>query len=84
MVGKELAVENPHAREIANACSRLGLETVFEPSKSHPKDWANPGRVKIKLKGGQNKNIKNSKQAISKQGIEDQGLNPYQNTTSIP
>ncbi len=59
-MGKELAVENPMAREIVNACARLRLETLFEPSKIHPKDWANPGRVKIKLKGGGNSSIKNS------------------------
>lgn len=61
MVGKELAVENPMAREIVTACGRLGLETLFEPTKTHPKDWANPGRVKVKLKGGRNSAISNSK-----------------------
>jgi signal recognition particle subunit SRP19 len=60
MVGQELAVENPLAREIVNACGRLRLETVFEPGKCHPRDWANPGRIKVKLKGGQNPSIKNS------------------------
>lgn len=60
-VGKEYAVENPMAREIVAACGRLRLETLFEPAKTHPKDWANPGRVKVKLKGGQNAQIKNSK-----------------------
>jgi signal recognition particle subunit SRP19 len=64
-VGKELAVENPMAREIVNACARLRLETLFEPSKIHPKDWANPGRVKIKLKGGGNSSIKNSEWCFS-------------------
>jgi signal recognition particle subunit SRP19 len=59
-VGKELAVENPMARDIVTACGRLGLETLFEPAKLHPKDWANPGRVKVKVKGGNNRNIKNS------------------------
>ncbi|KUJ21559.1 signal recognition particle, SRP19 subunit [Mollisia scopiformis] len=59
MVGKELAVENPMAREIVNACGRLRLETLFEPAKCHPKDWANPGRVKVKLRGGNNSSIKN-------------------------
>jgi len=59
-VGIELAVENPLAREIVTACGRLRLETLFEPSKLHPKDWANPGRVKVRLKGGNNKSIKNS------------------------
>lgn len=60
MVGKELAVENPLAREIVNACGRLRLETLFEPAKCHPRDWANPGRVKVKLRGGNNSSIKNS------------------------
>lgn len=59
-VGLGGAVENPLAREIVAACGKLRLETLFEPQKLHPKDWANPGRVKIKLKGGQNSSIKNS------------------------
>ena len=59
-VGVEMAVENPLAREIVAACGKLRLETLFEPTKIHPKDWANPGRVKIKVKGGLNKNVKNS------------------------
>ncbi|KAM3531838.1 hypothetical protein NHJ13051_000574 [Beauveria bassiana] len=49
-VSAALAVKNPLAREIANACSRLRLQTVLEPEKTHPKDWANPGRVKVALK----------------------------------
>jgi signal recognition particle subunit SRP19 len=40
-VGKELAVENPLAREMADAAASLGLRTVFEPDKTHPKDWSN-------------------------------------------
>lgn len=49
-VGSELAVENPLAREMADAAASLGLSTVFEPDKTHPKDWANPGRVRVLLK----------------------------------
>ncbi|KOS20417.1 Signal recognition particle SEC65 subunit [Escovopsis weberi] len=49
-VSAALAVRNPLAREIANACSRLRLPTLLEPEKIHPKDWANPGRVKVGLK----------------------------------
>jgi signal recognition particle subunit SRP19 len=60
MVGKELAVENPMARDIAAACGRLGLEPLFEAVKVHPKDWANPGRVKVNLKKGKNPGVKNS------------------------
>ncbi|ROV95147.1 hypothetical protein VSDG_05771 [Cytospora chrysosperma] len=51
-VARSLAVASPLAREIVNACRDLRLQTVFEPDKMHPKDWANPGRVKIQLKGG--------------------------------
>lgn len=49
-VPAHLAVKNPIAREIATACSRLALPTLLEPDKTHPKDWANPGRVKVGLK----------------------------------
>ncbi|PSN75002.1 SRP19-domain-containing protein [Corynespora cassiicola Philippines] len=49
-VGTELAVENPLAREMADAAASLGLKTVFEPDKTHPKDWANPGRVRVLVK----------------------------------
>ncbi|KAK5997138.1 Signal recognition particle SEC65 subunit [Cladobotryum mycophilum] len=49
-VSSKLAVKNPLARDIANACSRLRLQTLLEPEKIHPKDWANPGRVKVGLK----------------------------------
>jgi signal recognition particle subunit SRP19 len=49
-VGSELAVENPLARELADAAATLGLDTVFEPEKTHPKDWSNPGRIRVLLK----------------------------------
>jgi signal recognition particle subunit SRP19 len=51
-VSSALAIKNPLAREIANACSRLRLQTLLEPEKIHPKDWSNPGRVKVGLKKG--------------------------------
>ncbi|KAF4126407.1 signal recognition particle subunit SRP19 [Geosmithia morbida] len=49
-VSSELAVRNPLARDIASACSRLRLPALLEPDKMHPRDWANPGRVKVGLK----------------------------------
>ncbi|KAJ6010367.1 Signal recognition particle SEC65 subunit [Penicillium sp. IBT 35674x] len=62
-VGSELAVENPLARDIADAVQMLGLKTALEPEKLHPKDWANPGRVRVLLKDEDgrlvNSNIKN-------------------------
>lgn len=68
-VGAELAVENPLAREIVDAAQMLGLTVGLEPDKFHPKDWANPGRVRVLLKDENGKlmnpKIKNSKSAIS-------------------
>ncbi|KAB8437337.1 hypothetical protein FH972_025017 [Carpinus fangiana] len=59
-VKKDLAVENPLAREIWDAANSLGLQVAFEPEKTHPKDWANPGRVRVALKdAGSGTTIKN-------------------------
>ncbi|KAI9847525.1 MAG: signal recognition particle subunit [Thelocarpon superellum] len=51
-VGKELAVDSPLARDIVDAVGSLGLQALFEPGKMHPKDWSNPGRVKVRVKVG--------------------------------
>ncbi|KAL8764847.1 MAG: hypothetical protein Q9209_007858 [Squamulea sp. 1 TL-2023] len=60
-VGKEQAVENPLARTIVDAVTALGLQTVFEPGKMHPKDWGNPGRVRVLLKQGGRMKVRNIK-----------------------
>jgi signal recognition particle subunit SRP19 len=62
-VGAEDAVPNPLAREIVDAVQSLGagLRIVFEPGKVHPKDWANPGRVRVNLKERSAGIVKNSK-----------------------
>lgn len=52
-MGKAQAVPNPLAREIVDAIADLGIHPsniVFEPGKMHPKDWANPGRVRVLIK----------------------------------
>lgn len=55
-VPKQDAVSNPLAREIVDALSHIGsthqvpLQIVFEPTKTHPKDWANPGRIRVLVK----------------------------------
>lgn len=89
-VNSELAIENPLAHKIAEACSSLGMRTFLDvgfysfffdiyrsvgyriiltvwqqPQKTHPKDWANPGRVRIMLKDPEthalvNPRVKNS------------------------
>jgi signal recognition particle subunit SRP19 len=53
-VSRNLAVANPLARTLVDAlqsaCGPLHpLPIAFEPDKLHPKDWANPGRVRIQL-----------------------------------
>lgn len=68
-VGQELAVQNPLAREIVDAVQLLGLDTVFEPGKLHPKDWSNPGRVRVLVKEGgrvRNRGVKNSMSPLSR------------------
>lgn len=62
-VSAEQAIKNPLAREIVDAVQLLGLKTVFEPGKTHPRDWANPGRVRVLVKEGgraRNARVKNS------------------------
>ncbi|KAH8145936.1 uncharacterized protein LAJ45_10078 [Morchella importuna] len=46
---RALSIPNPLARALVDACASLRLKTVFEPGKTHPKDWANPGRVRVLL-----------------------------------
>ncbi|MCJ1437471.1 signal recognition particle subunit [Xylographa pallens] len=58
-VASALAVPNPLAREIADAAGGLGLQVVLEVGKTHPKDWANPGRVKVGLKSAGAGGVKN-------------------------
>lgn len=40
----------PLSKDIADAANRLGLGTLHEVSKSHPRDWENPGRVRVQWK----------------------------------
>lgn len=55
-VSKADAVPNPLAREIVDALAHIGnslgvaLQIALDPMKTHPKDWANPGRVKVEIK----------------------------------
>lgn len=72
-VGKELAVQNPLAREMVDAVQALGLGVFFEPGKSHPKDWSNPGRVRVLLKQEgrfMNPRVKNSRAILSSHWLQ--------------
>lgn len=54
-VGSSLGIENPLAINLLEAVKAVFLETAplpriaFEPDKTHPKDWANPGRIRIEM-----------------------------------
>ena len=54
-VSKSLAIPNPLAWNVLMAVREVLSETnqhlplTIEPDKTHPKDWANPGRVRIQL-----------------------------------
>ncbi|KAI1805703.1 signal recognition particle, SRP19 subunit [Daldinia bambusicola] len=72
-VSKALAVKNPLAREIAAACAALRLSPVFEAHRVHPKDWANPGRVRVKL--GKNNNNNNNNNSSSNSSFAAAAVN---------
>ncbi|CAG8477039.1 4418_t:CDS:2 [Acaulospora morrowiae] len=48
-VRADIAVPNPLAVDIAESVKTLGVSCVFEPRKTHPTDWKNPGRVRARL-----------------------------------
>jgi signal recognition particle subunit SRP19 len=56
-VSKSLAIPNPLAYTLLLALRHIfsttpphtPLQLTLEPDKTHPKDWANPGRVRVRL-----------------------------------
>ncbi|EXJ83557.1 signal recognition particle subunit SRP19 [Capronia coronata CBS 617.96] len=54
-VTSSLAIQNPLAINLLEAVKAVFTETAplpriaFEPDKTHPKDWANPGRIRIEM-----------------------------------
>jgi signal recognition particle subunit SRP19 len=63
-ISRVKGVWHPLSKDIAEATSRLGLGTLHEVNKCHPRDWENPGRVRVQWKrDGQlvNPSIKTSK-----------------------
>lgn len=49
-VSRDLAVENPLATTISDACRSMKLSALLELDKTHPQDFGNPGRVRIQFK----------------------------------
>lgn len=49
-VSQDLAVHNPQAYTIMVALRSLGVPCILEANKTHPRDWANTGRVRFLLR----------------------------------
>jgi signal recognition particle subunit SRP19 len=49
-ISREKSVWWPLSQDIADATHRLQLNTIHEANKMHPKDWDNPGRVRVEWK----------------------------------
>lgn len=54
-MSKNLSVPNPLAFNVLHAVQHIiqpdrnRIHIAFEPDKTHPKDWSNPGRVRVEL-----------------------------------
>lgn len=46
-LAREKSIWWPQSRDIEAAARTLGISTFHEPTKRHPQDWENPGRVKV-------------------------------------
>ncbi|KAG6901343.1 hypothetical protein C0995_013306 [Termitomyces sp. Mi166 len=69
----------PLSKDIAEAASRLGLSTLHEVNKAHPRDWDNPGRVRVQWKkDGRlvNSAVKTKKQLLEMICLQIQQLKP--------
>jgi len=69
----------PLSRDIAEAAGRLGLGTLHEMNKAHPRDWENPGRVRVQWKkDGRlvDPGIKTKKQLLEKLAYQIQLVKP--------
>ncbi|KAI0070996.1 signal recognition particle, SRP19 subunit [Panus rudis PR-1116 ss-1] len=78
-VARSKAVWWPLSKDIAAATDRLGLGHLHEPNKSHPRDWENPGRVRVQWKkDGKpvNPAIKSKKQLLEIISMQIQMLKP--------
>ncbi|TIC21018.1 signal recognition particle, SRP19 subunit [Wallemia mellicola] len=42
----------PLANDLAECAGNLGYRVLFEPTKTHPSDWENPGRIKLEIQPG--------------------------------
>ncbi|EPQ53625.1 signal recognition particle, SRP19 subunit [Gloeophyllum trabeum ATCC 11539] len=78
-VPRAKAVWWPLSKDIADASTRLGLQALHEVQKAHPRDWDNPGRVRIQWKkDGRllNPRIKTKKQLLEALALHIQQVKP--------
>jgi len=69
----------PLSRDINDAAQRLGFSTLHEVQKSHPRDWENPGRVRVQWKTDDrliNPVIQTKKQLLEMIALQMQLLKP--------
>ncbi|KIK70246.1 hypothetical protein GYMLUDRAFT_34732 [Collybiopsis luxurians FD-317 M1] len=69
----------PLSKDIAEATNRLGLGTLHEVGKIHPRDWENPGRVRVQWKKEgrfMNPAIKTKRQLLEMISLQIQHLKP--------
>ncbi|KAJ2802338.1 signal recognition particle subunit [Coemansia guatemalensis] len=45
-----LAVDSPHSKQLSVAAKEAGFNVCYEPNKTHPADFFNPGRVRVQLR----------------------------------
>jgi signal recognition particle subunit SRP19 len=80
-IAREKSVWWPTSYLIASAVQELRVSSVHEPTRTHPRDWENPGRVKIQLKMNgriMNQSIKTKKQLLEAIAAVIQRTNPTQ------
>ncbi|KZT10238.1 signal recognition particle, SRP19 subunit [Laetiporus sulphureus 93-53] len=69
----------PLSKDIVDASNRLGLGTLHEIHKAHPRDWENPGRVRVQWKKDgrlMNPAIRTKKQLLERIAAQIQVLKP--------
>ncbi|KAG8985785.1 signal recognition particle subunit [Tulasnella sp. JGI-2019a] len=49
-IAREKSVWWPRSQDILTACASFRFNVLHEPQASHPRDWENPGRVRVQWK----------------------------------
>jgi signal recognition particle subunit SRP19 len=49
-IARSKSVWWPLSKDLAQAAQVIGIKCLHEPNKCHPRDWENPGRIKVQWK----------------------------------